>query len=167
LFKRARERLRSAETNKKGDRKEFAFTRLMQCGICGSSITAQEKFKHLKDGSVNRYVYYGCTRGKDLNCKQGYTREEDLIKELLRIVDQISINELGIRKQLEIELKRFYRFRQSVLHEKGIEKATDEEVDMKNFVRYILKEGSITEKRDLLVNLRSRLVLTNKIITLL
>jgi DNA invertase Pin-like site-specific DNA recombinase len=45
--------------------KEFAFTKLMTCGLCGSGICADEKFKKLKDGSINRHVYYGCTKSKN------------------------------------------------------------------------------------------------------
>jgi site-specific DNA recombinase len=31
---------------------EFAFTKLMTCGLCGSGISAEEKYKQLKDGTV-------------------------------------------------------------------------------------------------------------------
>ncbi|NCC93145.1 MAG: hypothetical protein EOM10_07650 [Opitutae bacterium] len=48
----------------------------MKCGHCGSGITAEEKFKKLLDGSVRRYVYYGCGRSKNQNCKNGYIRED-------------------------------------------------------------------------------------------
>ena len=51
--------------------KEFAFTRMITCGLCESGITADEKFKKLKDGSTNRYVYYGCTKFKDKDCPCG------------------------------------------------------------------------------------------------
>ena len=36
--------------------KEFAFTRMIACGLCGSGIVADEKFKKLKDGGVNRLL---------------------------------------------------------------------------------------------------------------
>jgi site-specific DNA recombinase len=49
----------------KTESKEFAFTKLITCRDCGSGITADEKFKKLKDGGVNRHVYYMCTRAKD------------------------------------------------------------------------------------------------------
>ena len=38
----------------KTESKEFAFTKLIRCGHCGSGISADEKFKKLKDGGVNR-----------------------------------------------------------------------------------------------------------------
>ena len=50
--------------NSKLTRKEnidFAFTKIMKCGLCGSGISATEKFKKLKNGEHNRHVYYGCT----------------------------------------------------------------------------------------------------------
>ena len=59
---------------------EFTFTKLMNCGLCGSGISATEKLKKLKDGSFNPHIYYGCTKAKDSNCKCGYINETDLIK---------------------------------------------------------------------------------------
>jgi hypothetical protein len=73
LFQKVQEQL-----NKEGHAyniKEFAFTKLITCGHCGSGITAQDKLKQLKDGTTARYIYYGCTRARDLKCKGGYLRE--------------------------------------------------------------------------------------------
>ena len=61
------------------ENKEFAFTKLFSCGFCGSSISAEEKFKILKDGTTAHYVYYGCCRAKDRDCRTNYIREEELI----------------------------------------------------------------------------------------
>ncbi len=66
----------------KTETKEFAFTKLMKCGYCGAGITADEKFKKLKDGGVNRHVYYFCSKkGRD-DCKNPYINETYLIMEL-------------------------------------------------------------------------------------
>jgi len=65
---------------------EFAFTKIMKCGLCGSGISATEKFKKLKNGSHNRHVYYGCTKAKDKHCKCGYINETDLIKQLQKLL---------------------------------------------------------------------------------
>jgi len=35
--------------------KKFAFTKLITCGLCGSGISAEEKYKQLKDGTTARY----------------------------------------------------------------------------------------------------------------
>ncbi|KKR76160.1 MAG: hypothetical protein UU20_C0032G0025, partial [Parcubacteria group bacterium GW2011_GWE2_40_8] len=78
--------------------KEFAFTKMMTCGLCGSGICADEKFKKLKDGSVNRHIYYGCTKSKDKYCKCGYINEVDLLKQFEKLIDRIEINGIGIKK---------------------------------------------------------------------
>lgn len=146
--------------------KEFAFTKLFTCGYCGSGISAEEKWKQLKDGGANRYIYYSCSRARDRNCKNMYIREEDLILELLKILDEVNINELGMRKKLEDEIARFNIFQRSVLG--ATEKIkTDQETDIRNYAKYILKEGSTVEKRELLANLRSRILYKDKTLKLI
>jgi len=50
---------------------------------------------------------------------------------------------------------------------KGREKSEPEEFDAKSYAVYLLTEGSITEKRELLSNLKSRLTLKNRTITIM
>ena len=147
--------------------KEFSFTKLFTCGYCGSTICAEEKWKVLKDGTSAHYIYYGCGRAKDRNCKNKYIREEELITELLKILDQLNINELGMRAKLEDEIKRFNIFQRSVLGAKdGGKIKTDVDTDIRNYAKYLLKEGSTVEKRELLGNLRSRILYKDKVLTL-
>jgi DNA invertase Pin-like site-specific DNA recombinase len=146
--------------------KEFAFTKLITCGLCGSGITADEKLKKLKDGTTSRYIYYGCTRSRNIHCKGGYMREEDLIAQLLKIMDTIDINELGIKHQLEQEIARYNKFQHGVLGQKSDAKTTTADVDIRSYAKYILREGSITEKRELLGSMKSSLTLKNKEILL-
>ncbi len=77
---------------------EYAFTSLIKCGYCGSSITAEEKhqvictsckwkfsitkknkdactrcgttIEHMKNPTILHYTYYRCTRRKDRSCRQ-------------------------------------------------------------------------------------------------
>ncbi len=101
LFEKAQAQLKRDQIVR--ENKGFAFTKLFTCGYCGSGISAEEKWKPLKDGTSAHYIYYGCSRGRDRNCKN----------------------------------------------------------------KYILKEGSVSEKRELLGNLRSRIVYKDKMLTLL
>lgn len=95
-----------------------------------------------------------------------YIREEDLILELLKILDKVNINELGMRKKLEDEIARFNIFQRSVLG--ATEKIkTDLDTDIRNYAKYILKEGSTVEKRELLTNLRSKILYKDKTLTLI
>lgn len=148
------------------ENKEFAFTKLFTCGYCSSGISAEEKWKQLKNGTHARYIYYSCSRARDRNCKNKYIREEELITELINILDKVNINELGMRQKLEDEIARFNIFQRSVLGSKDKVKNRDD-MDIRNYAKYILKEGSTTEKRELLGNLRSRIMYKDKILTLL
>ena len=164
IFDKVQEQLKKAQI--KRENREFAFTKLITCGLCGSGITAEEKFKKQKNGNVHRYVYYGCTRGRDLNCKGGYVREEELINQLTVIIDKLNVNELGVRDKLERELERYNRFRKFVLDIKENEKLPEEKIDIKTYAKYLLKEGTIIEKRELLGCLKTKLVIKNKMVCL-
>lgn len=166
LFKRVQERLDSYSDLRKGNNKEFAFTRLMKCGMCKSGVTAEEKFKNLKDGTQKKYIYYGCTRFHDKNCKNTYLREEDLISQLLEIVDRIDINQVGMRGKLEKEIERYNDFRNSVLGMTEAEKIKQSKVDLRNYMKHILEKGSLTEKRELMQSFTSRLVMISKRVVL-
>lgn len=164
LFEKAQAQLKRDKIVR--ENREFAFTKLFTCGHCGSGISAEEKYKQLKDGTHARYIYYSCSRARDRNCKNKYIREEELITELLKILDKVNINELGMRQKLEDEIARFNIFQRSVLG--ATEKLkTDKEMDIRNYAKYLLKEGAVSEKRELLANLRSKIMYKDKKLTLL
>jgi hypothetical protein len=126
-------------------------------------VTAQEKFKKQLNGNVHKYIYYGCTRARDINCKCGYLREDDLIDQLIKIIDKIHISEIGLKHKFEEEVARYNRFQRNVLKadkEKDIKK--HQEVDLKTYAKYILREGTMSEKRELLSCMRSKVVMKNK-----
>lgn len=146
------------------ENKEFAFTKMMTCGLCGSGITADEKFKKQQNGNVHRYVYYGCTKIRDKECKCGYINEMDLIKQFADLLDKIDIDEIGIREKIKTEVERIKKFEQGVL---GIKKKiVVGEIDIRNYAKYILREGQDVEKRELLGCLKSKVVLSNKVVSL-
>lgn len=140
--------------------KEFAFTKMMSCGLCDSGICADEKFKKLKDGSVNRHVYYSCTKSKDKYCKCGYINEIDLIEQFEKLLDQINISEIGMKEKIKTEVERIKRFNQSVLNIK--QQIQIKDVDIRDYAKFILKDGSIEEKRELLTCFKSKILLKEK-----
>ena len=148
----------------KTESKEFAFVKLIKCGYCGSGMTAYEKFKKLKDGGVNRHIYYSCTKAKNVDCKNQPISEPVLITELIELVDKIDLDELGIKSKVEQEIARFNKFRIGVLGHK--KESRNSEVDIKNYAKYLLAEGTIYEKRELLAFLKSKLTLKDKKIIL-
>lgn len=161
LYDKVQEQIRKEKVEHRTP-KEFAFTRLMKCGLCGSGITADEKFKTLKGGTINRYVYYICTKRKDIDCKNGYLREVNLIEQLIEIIDKINLNRLSIKEKAKQEIDRFHNFQTSVLGVKEQKSQTSKSVNIRNYAKYLLKEGTIQEKRDLLADLKSKLIIKDK-----
>lgn len=150
----------------KNKNKEFAFTRIISCGLCGSGVTAQDKYKNLKDGTVAKYIYYGCTRSKDINCKGGYMEERVLLAQLLELMDSIDLDKSGMRRKLEAEIERHKKFHSNIMG-KQEEEYSAKDVDIRNYAKYVLREGSIFEKRDLLVCLKSKLIITDKRVSIM
>jgi len=148
------------------ENKEFSFTKLFTCGYCGSGISAEEKWKPLKDGTSAHYIYYGCSRARDRNCKNKYIREEELIEELLKIIDKVNINELGMRMKLEDEIRRFNKLQKIVNGRSGKGLVEEDDVNIRQYAKYLLKDGSVSDKRELLANLRSKLLYKDKKITM-
>jgi DNA invertase Pin-like site-specific DNA recombinase len=144
--------------------KEFAFTKMMTCGLCKSGICADEKFKKLKNGGVNRHVYYGCTKARDKYCTCGYISEEELIEQFQKLLDRISLSEIGMKNKIKNEVERIKRFQQSVL---GIKQDIQiKDIDIRSYAKFILKDGSIEEKREILSSFKGNITLSNKILTL-
>jgi len=140
--------------------REFAFTKLMKCGMCGSGICADEKFKKLKNGNINRHCYYGCTKSRDKNCKCGYISEEELINQFVELIDTIDINEIGIKEKIKAEVERIKKFQRVIMGTK--EKIEVKDVDIRNYAKYVLREASNLEKRELLGCLKNKISLANK-----
>ncbi len=81
------------------------------------------------------------------------------------LLDTLDLNELGIKHKFKDEVTRYNRFRKIALG-KSKEKESGETFDMKAYAVYLLTEGSIAEKRELLANLKSRLTMKNKVLAL-
>lgn len=163
LFDMVQEKMLSYSTNKT-ENKEFAFTKLMTCTLCGSGITADEKFKKQQNGNVHRYVYYGCCRFKDKDCKSGYMREEDMVEQLAELMDTIDLDEISIKEKIKDEIERNRKFQMGLL---GIKEKTVKvgDIDIRNYAKYVLRDGTTLQKRELLSCLRSKITMAEKKVT--
>lgn len=135
----------------------------MKCGACGSGITADEKFKKLQNGGVNRHVYYRCTKSKNRKCKNPAINE-NLIENLIKMIKTISLNEVKLTSKLNVEIQKFKKLQTMFLGKKKTEKI--EVVDLRDYAEFVLKEGSILEQRSVLECVSSELVLKNRKIKL-
>lgn len=161
LFDKVQEQLLTAPKAKPGT-KEFDFTKIFTCGACGSGITAEEKFKNLRDGTVRRYIYYHCTGGSDRNCKQLYIREEEILSQLMDIIDELDIDQLGIKDKVYKELFRYQNLVKSVLGQQASNVIQMPQIDSKAYAKHILKDGTKDDKRELLACLKSKLLIKDK-----
>ena len=114
--------------------------------------------------NVHRYVYYGCTRNKDKHCACGYIEEKDLIGQFENILEEIGIDEIGMKDKIREEVQRIKKFQKSILGVTQEISITD--VDIRDYAKFILKEGSVPEKRDLLGCLRGKITLKDKKVSL-
>ncbi len=162
LFDQVQEQMRNNIV--RSESKEFAFTKLMTCGLCQSGICADEKFKKPKNGNIHRYVYYGCTRSKDKNCKCGFLEEKELIKQFEDLLDTIDVDEISIKEKLKTEVERFKKFQRVLSGSK--EKIDTSDVDIRNYAKYLLRDGADVEKRELLGCFKSKIVMKHKVISL-
>lgn len=163
LFQIAQHQISLRSFVKKSNVRSFNFLRMMHCGHCGSGITAEEKFKKLKNGDISRYIYYMCTRGKDRNCPALYVNENDLMDQMLEIIDKVEINKIGMREKLEWDIERWHRLDSFITGEPYVERSiSDKEVDLRAYAKCIFKDGTFDEKREILRYINSQLIIKDK-----
>lgn len=73
--------------------KEFEYRGFLFCKECGCKITAQDKFKKLKNGKVLHYVYYHCTRKRPCNNRKS-VEEKQIASQLYDLLDKYTIHPL-------------------------------------------------------------------------
>ena len=164
LFDLVQENIKSQILEPRSEQKEFAFTKIMTCGVCGSGITAEEKFKHQQNGNTHRYVYYKCTRKRDETCKNPVINEDDLIEQLKVVIDDIDVQVVPMKEKITSEVKRFKLFQQTLLGTKA--QIAVKDIDIRNYAKFLLQEGSMDEKRELIQRFKSHLILKEKRICL-
>ena len=84
---------------------------------------------------------------------------------ILRVLIDTDLDEFGMREKIKKEIERYHKFQSKVLGFNNKEKE-QKEIDIRNYAKYILKDGSIMEKRELLTCFKSRLFIKNKILYL-
>jgi len=91
--------------------------------------------------------------------------ERALLAQLLELMDRIDLDKSGLRKKLELEIERHKKFHSNIMGMKE-EEYRAKDVDIRNYAKYVLREGSIFEKRDLMGCFKSKLKLTERVITI-
>lgn len=136
--------------------KQFAFRGLLKCGRCGADITAQEKFKKLKSGEFNRHVYYNCTRRVDPNCKEKYVNEKDLCL-LLQEFFEASHKKVHVTNKLQAKIEKHYGVIKTLFDHYKVQ--AELESPLVEYSRYVLSNGTESEKAALAVGIESKLII--------
>ena len=165
LFKAVQLQLVTCPKSSWGE-KLVIFKGLFKCGSCGSNIIGEEKMRKRKVGEPRRHVYYHCARQMN-KCPEPYISEEKLIKQILRYINFMNIahpNFLKLSERLKTSIASYLSIREEILYEQDISPHT-RPLDPVNFARYILINGTIQEKRDLVKALDRKLVIKNRFIS--
>lgn len=84
---------------------------------------------------------------------------------MTEIIDRIDLDRSGIKKKLEAEIERHKKFHSGIMG-KADENYSVRDADIRNYAKYLLTEGSMFEKRDLLTCLKSKITLKGKCLQL-
>lgn len=163
IFDKVQARFKSMPKGRTGN-KQFDFTGVMKCGECGSSITAEEKWKTLKNGTKRKYIYYLCTKYTKRNCKQPTIREDVLLPQLIKMMDGVNIDKFLLRKEYDYEIDKFRHY-SNELSEK-YRKEAKQQIDIRSHMKYVLRNGEREDKKRLLKNLGGKIYLQDKYIFL-
>jgi len=84
------------------------------------------------------------------------------------LIDKIDLNEIGIKHKLEAEVERHRQFRELFgdKSENIAEAESKKDINMRKYAKYLLRSGSLVEKRKLLGCLKSKLIMQDKVIKL-
>jgi hypothetical protein len=85
-------------------------------------------------------------------------------KQFELLIDRVDLDEIGIKEKIKEEVSRFKKFQRVLLGVKDQIEIGD--IDIRNYAKYILREGSEVEKRELLGCFKSKICLKNKVISL-
>lgn len=164
LFLKVQQQLVTCQKSPWGE-KVITFKGLFICGSCGANIIGEEKWRKRKYLEPRKHVYYHCARQLE-RCPEPYISEDKLIKQILRYINFMNIahpNFLKLTDTLKSSIKSYLAIREEILYEEDIN-PNSRPLDPVNFARYVLTNGTIQEKRDLVLSMGKQLYIKNKFI---
>jgi hypothetical protein len=141
--------------------KEFAYRGLFKCGKCGSNIIAEDKFKKLLDGNFNHHIYYHCSKTLDINCGKHYLKQEELESKIIEFIEGLDMENIKISSHLKYMFEEYKKIAGQALAQQNIN-VNEGIIDLKNYARYVFKEGNVREKPEFVKGLNITLYIHNK-----
>lgn len=143
--------------------KGFAFRNVFKCASCKATITPEEKFKKLINGTFKRHVYYHCTRYVDHNCQEPYISEEKLIERLLEFIEPLQSKDFTLTEKLQSSFEQYKKMTKAILRHQELD---DEKlVTFKDFASYVIREGKNEDKEELVRSISGQIFLHNRELT--
>lgn len=133
--------------------KDFAFKSIFTCYSCGSSICGEERNRRLTNGRSRKHIYYHCTRGKNKNCRESYISEKGFVKLFVNKIDQLKDEQVIIPERLKEGMSDYKKIAKDTLYFNTDKFDDDIEISNKDYAKYVLMQGSMTAKKDLITTL--------------
>lgn len=167
---------------KQWNKQLFPFKKICICGSCGGSVTAEIKYKRLKNNTVHSHIYYHCNRIKKYDCPEPYITEAELIKQLISYLPKLKLKTRFLMEQFDNEISKLQHLKNTVLKEKypNIELTphnkinnpeqdySNDKIDMlKDYLLHVLQFGTPEERLKILTEVNSRFSLTQRRLILL
>jgi site-specific DNA recombinase len=124
----------------------FAFTGMMKCGSCQSSITAETKTKHQKNGNIHNYIYYHCTKKKNPDCLERSIEVKELERQIDEVLGNITISEAF--KDWAIKYVHEIRKEEAVTHQMAFQNKQTELSSVSEQIRALLLEYISPRNKD-------------------
>ena len=121
-------------------------------------MTAQEKFKKLKSGEYVRYVYYCCAKNIKHECDEKYMNENDLCKKLMPFIEE-NYDSLKISDSLKAKVEKHTGITKSLLDYYKVDAKPSN--PLVEYSRYILTNGTETEKTAFADGIKSKILVKN------
>lgn len=132
-------------------RKDFYFSRLLKCGHCGSGISGEERINRWG----KRYIYYKCNKyGGRKSCKSKYIREKVLVEALSVIINKLKKEHFRLNLRINREVEKFNQIQ------------AEKQISTSDYIEFILRKGTNTEKAELLRCINKQLYLKDGRISL-
>lgn len=163
LFKKVREQMKVPEKAEWGS-KNILFRGLFKCGSCKGSITGTKKVRERKNRKPKTHVYYSCPKIKDSDCPEESIKEGRLISELMRYINFMTIahpQKINLTEKVEKAMEKYKKIQDQVLLQKDIN-PNSTNLTFKDYAKYALREGSKSEKREIVKTFEGNLYIHNK-----
>lgn len=146
--------------------KSFMFKEFFKCASCGSSITAEDRYRKRKSGDPKYHIYYHCTRQKNYSCKEPYVSEQKLIRELLKYIQFTSMAHPQIIKysqKLKFDMENFKKLRDEILIQQNVN-PDKIPLDIHEYAKYTLFNGAVPERKEIIRAFGGTLYIRNQLV---